>query len=165
LPKSRVQVSGDPVGIRLLDWTFRERRDQAVEALREPAHHSVRERHRALEPRLAHELDRVVDDRVLGLVGERELVRAQPQRSLDRPIELAHGTLAELLDAEVERAGALHGPVREALRERAVTRVKPFHGRGECAVGVGLLFEDTPDDVVRGLTRRRDHRRPRRNSS
>ena len=42
---------GDPVGIRLLDRTFRQRRDEAVEALREPAHDGVRERHGALAAR------------------------------------------------------------------------------------------------------------------
>ena len=133
---------GDPVGIRLLDRPFGKRRDEALQALREAPHDGVRERHRALEPRLAHELDRVVDDRVLGLIGECELVRAQPQRSLDRStVELAHGTLAELLDAEVESAGALYGPVREGVaRERGrARRALPPPPRRVRGSGVGLF--------------------------
>ena len=116
-------------------------------------------------PRRADELDGVVDDRVLGLVGERELVGAEPQRGTHRRVELANRPLPELLDPEVERAHALHRSVREPLRERAVAIVETVDRACERAVGVGVLLEDAQDDVERGAARGRDHRRPRRNSS
>ena len=100
-----------------------------------------------------------------GLVGERELVGAEPQRGAHRRVELAHRPLAELLDAEVERPHALHRPVREPLRERAVAVVEPLDRARERAVGVRLLLEDAQHDLERRAARGRDHRRPRRNSS
>ena len=156
---------GDPVGIRLLDAALRAARRRDPEALREPAHDGVRERHGALAAGGAHELDRVVDDGVHRLVGPGELVGAEPKRGSHRRVELAHGPLAELLDPEVDRALALHRPVREALRERAVAVVETLDGRGERAIGVGVLLEDAAHDLERGAPRRRDHRTPRRNSS
>ncbi len=131
----------------------------------QPPHHRVRERHGPLEPRLSDELDRIVDDRVHRLVGERELVGAEAERGEHRPVELPDGPLAEPVDPEVERAGALHGAVGEPLRERAVALVEPLDGRGERAVGVRLLLEDTAHDLERGAARGGDHLRPRRNSS
>ena len=100
-----------------------------------------------------------------GLVGERELVGAEAQRRPHRRVELPHRPLAELLDAEVDRARALHRAVGEPLGERAVAGVEPCDGRGERAIGVRLLLEDAPHHLERGAPRRRDHRKPRRNSS
>src|SRR5262245_62094652 len=102
---------------------------------------------------------------MLRLVGECQLVRTEPERRLHRRVELANGALAELLDAEVESANPLHRAVGETLRQRPVACVQTRHRRLERAVGVGILLEDAPDDVVRRSTSRRDHRRPRRNSS
>ncbi len=102
---------------------------------------------------------------MLGLVGERELVRAEAQRRAHRRVELAHRPLPELLDAEVERAHALHRAVGEPLRERAVAVVEPVDGARQRAVGVRVLLEDAEDDVERGSPRGCDHRRPRTNSS
>ena len=74
----------------------------------------------------AHELDRLVDGRVArDAVEEAELVGAEPERRAHRRVELAHGPPAERLDRVVERADALHRPVGELLRERAVARVEP----------------------------------------
>src|SRR5205823_1843087 len=63
---------GDPVGVRLLHRPFRQRRDEALETAHEPPHDRVRERHRALETCCTNEFDSIVDDGMLGLVGERE---------------------------------------------------------------------------------------------
>jgi len=111
------------------------------------------------------QLDGVVDDGVHGLVGPRELVGAHSQRSADGRIELPDGALARLLDAEVERALALHRAVGEPLCKRAVAFVKAFDRRRERSVRVRVLFEDAAHDVERGAARRRDHWTPRRNSS
>ncbi len=78
--------------------TFRKRGDEPLQALRKFAHDGVRERHRTLEARGTYELDGVVADRVVGLVGECELVGTEPKGGANRPIELAHRPLAELLD-------------------------------------------------------------------
>ena len=136
-----------------------------MQPLREPAHDGVRERHGALAPGRAHELDAVVDDRVHGLVGPGELVGAEAERRAHRRVELAHRPLAELLDPEVDRPLALHRSVGEPLGERAVAVVEPLDRRGERAVGVRVLLEDAPHDLERRPARRRDHRTPRRNSS
>ena len=141
------------------------RRDEALQALREPSHDGVRERHRSFAPGGANELDGVVDDRVHRLVAPRKLVGAEPERGSHRWIELANGALAELLDPEVDRPPALHRPVGESLRERAVAVVEPLDGRGERTIGVGPLLEDAAHDFEGGATCRGDHRRPRRNSS
>ena len=85
---------------------------------------------------------------MLGLVGERELTRPEPQRRLHGAVELAHRSLAQLLDAEVERPGALHRSVCEPLHERAIACVQPGDGGLEHAVGVCILFEDTPQTVI-----------------
>src|SRR5579884_1904299 len=47
---------GDPVGVRELERPVGERRDESAEALRQPAHDRVRERHRALASRRPDEL-------------------------------------------------------------------------------------------------------------
>ena len=113
----------------------------------------------------ADELDGVVDDRVRRLVGPGELVGAEPQRREHRRVELPHRPLAELLDAEVDRPLALHGAVREALRERAVAVVEAGDRGRERAVGIRVVLEDAAHDLERGPARRCDHRTPRRNSS
>ena len=116
-------------------------------------------------PRGADELDRVVGHRMHGLVAPAELVGAETQRRDHRRIELSHRPLAELLDAEVDRPRALHRPVGEPLRERPVAVVEPRNRRGEDTVGVRLLGEHPPHDLVRGAPRRCDHRNPRTSSS
>ena len=133
--------------------------------MREPAHHGVGEGHRAFAPRGAHELDRVVDDRMLSQIGEGELIGAEAQRRLHGRVQLANRPLAELLDAEVEHARPLHRSEREPLRERAVACIESRHGGGERAVGVRVTVERSPHDLEGRTTRRRDHRTPRRNSS
>ena len=122
---------GDPVGIRLLERAVGERVEQRADAFGEPAHDRVRERHRALEPRAAHELDRLVRGRVRRGVRVAELVRAEAERRAHRRIELAHRPLAERVDRVVERAHALHGAVGEPLRERALALVEVASPRCE----------------------------------
>ena len=100
-----------------------------------------------------------------GLVGPGELVGAEPQRRDHRRVELPHRPLAELLDAVVDRARALHRAVGEPLREGPVAIVEAGDGRRKRAVGVRLLGEHAPHDLVRGPPCRSDHRRPRSNSS
>ncbi len=133
--------------------------------MRELPHDGVREGNCALETRRTHELDGVVDDGMVGLIGERELVRAEPQSRPHRRVELAHRPLAELLDPEVERPCHLHRPVGEPLRERPVAGVEAVDGGGEGPVCVSLFLEDAAHDVVRSLARRSDHLAPRKNSS
>ena len=159
---------GDPVRIRVLQCGVLRRflaepGEQRFDSLREPSHDGVREGDRALQASPAHELHRLVDRRVRRDLGVAELVRAEPQRSPDRWIELAHGTLAERPDRMVERADALHGSEGEALRQRAVARVEARRCAAEHAIGVRVVLEDAQHDLVRRLARR--HRRPRRNSS
>ena len=156
----------DPVGVRVLQRALGQRREQRPDAVRDPAQHGVRERHGPLEPSPADELDGLVHRGVLRYSVEiRELVRAEPERRQDRRVELAHRPLAERLDRVVERPHALHRAERELPRERAVARVEPFRGAPQGAVGVRLVLEDAPQHLVRRAARRRDHRRPRRNSS
>ena len=69
---------------------------------------------------------------------------------------LCTGRRPERVDAVVERPHALHGPVRDPLRERSLPVVEPFDGRAQRAVCVRVLLEDTPDDPVRGAARRVD---------
>ena len=102
---------------------------------------------------------------MLGLVGERKLVRAEPQRRAHRRVELADGALPELLDPEVERAHALHRAVREPLCERAVAVVEAVNGARQRAIRIRVLLEDPQDDVERSSARGCNHRRPRTNSS
>jgi len=135
------------------------------EALREPPRDRVREPHRALESRPADELDRVAHDRVRGRLAPRELVPGEPERGEHGRVELRDRPPAELADPVVDRANALHRPVREALGEGAVARVEPRRRRGERAVGVRAVLEHAPDDAERGLPGRGGHRTPRRNSS
>ena len=94
-----------------------------------------------------------------------ELVRAEPQRRDHRRVELPHRPLAELLDPEVDRPRPLHRAVGEPLRERAIAVVEPATAEAKRSVGVGLLLEHPPHDLVRGAPGRRDHRNPRTNSS
>ena len=100
-----------------------------------------------------------------GLIGPRELIRAEAQGRPHRRVELPHRSLAELLDAEVDRPSALHRAVGQPLRQRAIAIVEPFDGCGESTVGIGLLLEDAPYDFERSDPRRCDHFSPRKNSS
>ena len=131
------------------------------------AQDGVRERDRALEPRPADELDRLVHGRVArNAVEIAELVRAEPQRRPDGRVELPHRPLAERLDRVVERAHPLNRAEREPPGERAVALVESLRGRAERPVGVGVVLEDPAQHLVGRLPGRRDaHRRPRRNSS
>ena len=97
-------------------------------------------------------------------VGIADLVRAETQRRAYGRIELAHRTLAERVDRIVERTHALHCTVGEPLRERALALVEAFRSCAEHTVGVGVLFEDAQQHLVRYATRGRDghQRSPRR---
>src|SRR5579862_9463312 len=155
----------DPIRIGELERAVGKGRDEPAEALREPPHDGVRERHCSLAPHCADELDGVVADRVCRQVGPADLVAGRPERCPHGRIELPDRTLAELLDAEIDRADTLHGSVRDSLRKRAVSLVELVDGGGERAVGVRVVLEDAPHDLECGAPGRRDHLRPRRNSS
>ena len=157
---------GDPVGVRELERTVRQRVDELAQPLGEAAHDGIRERDGALQTRSTDELDALVHGGVGGDGVEiGELVGADPERGQHRRIELAHGTAAERLDPVVERADALHRPVGDALGERAVTLVERLRGGGERSIGVRVLLEHAPHDLVRRAPRGRDAAhglRPRR---
>ena len=142
-------------------------REQRLDPVGEPAEHGVRERDRPLEPGAAHELDRLVHGRVAGHAVEvAELVRAEPERREHRRVELAHRPLAERLDRVVERAHPLHRAERELPRERPVAVVELLRRRAKRPVGVRVILEDAPEDLVGGRAGGRDaQRRPRRNAS
>jgi hypothetical protein len=156
---------GDPIRVRLLDRPFRQRRDKTAEPLREPAHDGVCERDCPFAPRRAHELHGIVDHCMHGQLGPCQLIRPQAEGRAHGRVELAHGSLAELLDPEVQRPRALHRAVRQPLRERPVPFVETLDRRRKRTVGVRVLFEDPPNHLERGPPRRCDHRTPRRNSS
>ena len=107
----------------------------------------------------ADELDRLVRGRVRSDVEVAELVRAEAERCEHRRVELAHGPAAERLDRVVERPHALHGSVRELLRERALARVEVRRRGAQRAVRVRLLLEHAPHDLERSAARRRDAHR------
>jgi hypothetical protein len=69
---------GDPIRVGVLERPLRERGHEPLQAVRKFAHDGVRERHRTLEARGPYKLDAVVADRMVGLVGECELVGAEP---------------------------------------------------------------------------------------
>ena len=138
----------DPVGVRLLQRTVGQGFEERPDAVGEPPHDRVRERHRSLDPRAADELHRLVDRRVRRGVGVAELVRAEPQRRTHRRIELPHRPPPERLDRVVERPHALHGAVRESLGERPLALVEPFGGAAKGAVGVRLLLEHAEQNLV-----------------
>ena len=97
-----------------------------------------------------------------------ELVRADPERGQHRRVELANGPPPERFDPVVERANALHRAVGDLLGERAVALVERRRGRCEGAVGVRVVLEHAPHDLVRGAPGGRDGAhglRPRRKSS
>ena len=146
----------DPVRVALLQRAVGQRVEQRPDPVGDPPHHGVRERHGALEPRPADELDRLVHRGVRRGVGVAELVRAEPQRRAHGRIELAHRPLAERVDRVVERPDALDGAIREPLRERALALVEPLRRGAEGAVGVRVLLEDAQQDFVRGAPRGRD---------
>ena len=155
----------DPVGVRVLERSSGSEPSRPRRALGQAAHDGVRERDRTLDAGATHELDRVVDHRVRRLVRVAELVRAEPERREHGWIELADRAASDRLDRVVERADALHRAVREPLREGAVAVVEVGCEGAERAVRVRLVLEHAPDDGVRDASRRRDHRRPLRNSS
>ncbi len=146
---------GYPVGIRVLQRGFRGRDvaepvEERRQSVGEPAQDRVREGDRPLEPRAAHELDRLVHRRVArNPVHESELVRTEPQRSSHGRVETADRAPAKLLDRVVERPHPLHRAESQPLRECAVARVQPFRSRPERAVGVRIVLEDPKEDVER----------------
>jgi hypothetical protein len=150
----------------LLRRRVRERLDELAQPETEPPHDGVREFDGALEARGSHELHGLVHRCVRRDLGKCELVRAQPKRRANRWVELRDRPLAELLDPMVERADALDGPVRQALRQRPVPRVETLRGAAKGPVGVGGVLEHPYDRVERRLSGRgHAHLRPRRNSS
>ena len=175
-PHQRERVGGaevahpdvvDPVGIGLLQRAVGQAVEQRPDALGEPSHDRVRERHGALEARAADELDRLVRRGVRRRLRVRELVRAETERRAHRRVELVHRPLAQRLDRVVERAHALDRAVRETVRERALAFVEIGRGAAEDAVGVRLLLEHAQQHLVRDAAGRRDAhaRRPRTYSS
>ena len=97
-PSSRHHVSATQSGY---EWrsaasgrALGKRFAEVARAVREPPEHRIGERHRPLEPRLPHELDRLVDGRVARhAVHERELVRAESERVTDGPSSFRTGRL------------------------------------------------------------------------
>ena len=151
---------------RLLRCPFGKRLHELRQAERQPSHHRVCERDRALESRVANELDRLVDGRVHRNLRVGELVGTEPQGGSNRRVELAHGPPAESLDPVVEGADALDRPVGQPLSEGTLARLEPGSLGRESAIGVGLLLEHALDGLERRPPRRRRaHFRPRRNSS
>ena len=134
--------------------------------VREPSQHGVRERHRTLEPRAAHELDGLVHRGVARhAVEEGELEGAEPQGCAHGRVETPQRATADRLDRMVERAGPLHGAVRELPGKRPVAVVEPGRRGPQRAIGVRLVLEHPPDHVerrgARGRDRGRHQRRPR----
>ncbi len=131
-PHQRERVGGaevahpdvvDPVGIGLLQRAVGQAVEQRPDALGEPPHDRVRERHGALEACAADELDRLVRRCVRRRVRVPELVRAEAERRAHRRVELAHRPLARASRSR-GRACARAGPrrTRAAARTRARAR-------------------------------------------
>jgi hypothetical protein len=85
--------------------------------------------------------------------GEGQLIGAEAKCGTHRRIELAHGPPSDLVDRVVEDAHALHGSVREPLRERAFTRIQTSGGAAQHTVCVGVVLENAQDDFIGGLPR------------
>jgi hypothetical protein len=49
----------------------------------------------------------------------------------------------------IKRANALHGPVGDALGERAIALVERLRGSCECTVRIRLVLEHASHDLVR----------------
>ena len=162
-----------PVGVRVAQCrlcrrALGKRYAEVACAVREPPEHRIRERHRPLEPRLPHELDRLVDGRVARhAVHERQLVRAESEGIADGAVELPHGALPERLDRVVERARPLNGAEREPPGEGAIALVERSRLGPQHPVCIGVVLEDPPHDGERDPPGRRHgaHRRPRRQAS
>jgi len=151
---------GDPVRVRELERPVRQRGEQIAQADREPTHDRVRERYGTFQTGAADELDRLVHRRVprdAAQVGD--LVRADAQRGTDRWVELRDRSPRERFDAVVERADTLHGPVGDLRRQGAVARVEALRCGSEGTVGVRVVLEDAPHDLVRGTACGRDGHR------
>ena len=164
-PRSRSNVSAIQSGYDSLSAPSGSDASNCAHALGEAAHDGVREWHGALEPRAPHELDRLVRGGMRRGVRVAELVRAEPECGADGRVELARRPLAERVDRVVERTHPLHGAVGESLRKGALTLIEVFCGAAEDAVGVGVLFEDAQQHLIRDAPRGRDRghqRRPRR---
>ncbi len=109
------------------------------------------------------ERDGLIDGRVIGFAAAVEqLVEAEAERRPQRRVDPLGGTVGEPGDEVVGRPAALHGPVGERLRLRALTPLEPEPaGRGaERAIRPGVLLEDAPDGLERGSAcgGRRAHR-------
>ena len=116
--RSRRPSPGTSAGARPRSVSSRRASRAARRPLGEPAHDRVRERHGALEPGRAHQLDRLVRRGMRRhRVDEAELVGAETQRGAHGRIELAHGPAAE----------------RRRSRGRACARAAPCRTRAACA--------------------------------
>ena len=157
----------DPIRVGVLERAFRERGEERLDPIREPPEHRVREGDRPLEPRRAHEFDRLVHSGVARhAVQVAELERAEAERRQHRRVQLAHRPLAERLDRMVERPLPLDRAEGELPRERAVAVVEVGRGTAQRPVGVRPLLGDADEHVVGRLPRGRDfHRRPRTKAS
>ena len=162
---------GDPVRVgvlqpRLGGACLRQRVEEGPEPVGESAKHRVGERHGALEPRTAHELDRLVHRGVArDAFDEPELVRAETKGSSYGRVETVDAPSAERLDRVVERADALDGAEGESLRERSITLVELGSGGTKCAICVRAVLEHAHEDVERRDACRAYRRRPRSHAS
>ncbi len=162
---------GDPVRIRVRERGCGRRvvgkpGEHRLDPVGEPAADGVRERHRALEPRPAHELHRLVHRRVARHPFDvAELVGGEPECRPHRRIEPRDPAPSEGLDRVVERTHALHGAERETLRERAIPLVEACGGRAERTVRVCVVLEDAADDLEGRRPRRPYGRSPRSHAS
>ena len=138
----------DPVRVRLGKRPRWKRRDERREALGEPARDGIREARRVRKPRVADELDDLVDDGVRRSLAPGDLVAGDPERSQHGRVELARRPAAEHVDPVVDRADALNRAVGDALGERPVARVEPGGGRRHRPVRVRPVLEDPAHDLV-----------------
>jgi hypothetical protein len=130
-------------------------RESVADALSEPPHDGVRERDGALEAGRADELDALVRRRVRRhRLDVAELVA--PSRSAARTAGRASARAGGRASrSRVERTDALHRPVGELHGEGAVALVEASRPGAERAVRVGVLLEDTADDLVYATPRAR----------
>ena len=118
------------------------------------------------KPRVADELDDLVDHGVRRSLAPGDLVAGDPKRGQHGRVEVARGPAPEQVDPVVDRADALNRAVGDPLGERPVAWVETGGGGRHRPVRVRLVLEDPAHHLVgRGAGGRRHARIPRRNSS
>ena len=151
---------------RLCGACLRQSVEERRDPLGEPAKYRVGERHGALEPRTAHELDRLVDRRVAcDAFHEPELVRTEAKGGSHGCVETVDAASAERLDRMVERPDPLDGAEGESLRQRSITLVELGSGATKRAICVRTVLEHALEDVERRDACRAYRRRPRSHAS